>query len=242
MPKKTILVGEDSGAHIGFLSDYFSDTKSIPIFAKTKEDVMDAFGMLNPDFVFMKIEWMDPKFVEQFQAYRKQKPAAKFFSIGYANDESFKWDNQFEAPLELKTFRKKLLAEVNLPATINLLIVEDEKGILELFKDYFENQNNPHFKVECAENGLTGFQKLEKDPPHCIILDIKMPIRSGIEFYGDLKKSNREIPVIVFLDSTSPDEITQLRKYGTPVLIEKSGHQSSMPEMLGMIKKLVYFA
>ncbi len=242
MPKKNILVGDDNKLTEEFLSEYFSETKSIPIFAKTPDDILSAFPMLKPDFVFVKVDWLDKKMVERLSQYRKEKPAAKFFSLGYAKDDSFKWDNQFEIPLELKAFRKKLLGEVMYPGKVKLLVIDDEEGVLEIFKDFFELQKDPPFDVEYARDGLQGFQKVKSQKPDCIILDIKMPVRSGIDFYGDMQKSGQETPVVVFIDSTSADEISKVRKFGNPVFVEKSGHRSSMQEMLGIVKKLIAFA
>ena len=224
MPKRNILVGDDDKFTEMFLSEYFSETKSIPIFAKSNSDFINGFQMLKPDFVFVKVDWLDRHIFERLGTYRGEKPAAKFFSLGFAKDERFKWDNQFEVPLELKAFRKKLLAEVNYPAKVKLLVVDDEAGILELFKDFFELQKDPHLEVAVAHDGLEGFRLAQKMNPDCIILDIKMPVRSGVEFYADLKKSNRDIPTIVFLDATSPDEIAKIRQNGNPSFVEKSGH------------------
>ena len=241
MPRRNILVGDDNKLTETFLSEYFSETKSIPIFAKSPEDMLGGFGMMKPDFVFVNVDWLDSTMVKHLEQHRKGKPSAKFFSLGYAKDDGFKWDNQFEIPLEQKAFRKKLLGEVTFPEKVKLLIVDDEEGILELFKDFFELQKDPYFEVQTARDGLDGFRKIESMKPDCLVLDIKMPIRTGIEVYADMKKSGREIPTIAFIDSTSPDEIAQMRKSGNPVFVEKSGHRSSMQEMLALAKKLVAF-
>lgn len=242
MPKRKILVGDDRDLSIGFLSDFFSETKSIPIFAKSKEDVDEGLDLMNPDLVFMRIDWMDENIATHLSKYRKEKPQTKFFSLGYSKNEHFKWDNQFEVPLELKAFRKTLLGELQFPPLIKLLVIDDEKGIGELFKDSFELRKDPPFQVDFALDGLEGFKKIETFQPDCLILDIKMPIRSGIEVYRDLRKSQRDIPTIIFIDATSADEIAEMRKIGNPVFVEKSGSESSMPEMLALIKKMVFFA
>ncbi len=83
---------------------------------------------------------------------------------------------------------------------------------------------------------------IEQDPPHCIILDIKMPVRTGVELYRDLSRSGFRIPTIIFIDSTAADDILEIRKWGAPVFIEKGGPSSSMPDMLALVKKLVAFS
>lgn len=241
MPKRTILIGDDAKGNESFLIDYFSETKSIPILAKSEDDFLDGFA-LKPDFVFLKIEWMKPEILSRLQAYRNEKKAAKFFSIGYANDETFKWDNQFEAPFEPRAFRKTLLGEISFPPKAKLLVIDDEEGVLEMFKDFFELQKDPAFEVHLAKNGLEGFEMAGKVNPDCIVLDLKMPVRSGAECYSDFQKSGRETPIIIFLDANTADEISRVRKFGNPVFVEKSGHRSSMQEMVGIVKKLIAFA
>ena len=242
MPKKNILVGDDRKDAEGYLTEYFSETKSIPIFAKSPEDAQDGIRMLKPDFVFMNADWVDDGMKECLRVYREKQPAGRCFSLGPPKSADFKWSAQLEVPFDPKVFRKALFSEITLPAKIKLLVIDDEKGILDIFKDFFESQKDPLFEVVIAGNGLEGFKKMESLNPDCIVLDIKMPVRSGIEFYGDLNKSGREIPTIVFIDSTSPDEISKVRKFGIPSFVEKSGHQSSMPEMLWLVKKLIAFA
>lgn len=241
MPKKNILVGDDDKQSEVFLTEYFSETKSIPIFAKSQEDLLDAFVM-NPEFVFVKVDWLDKALFTTLSNYKKSKPAAKFFSIGYARDETFKWDNQFEVPFEPKAFRKTLLGEIAFPPKVKLLIVDDEEGILELFKDFFELQKDPIFEVTLAKNGLEGFEKVKSARPDVVVLDLKMPVRNGAELYSDIQNLDKKIPCIVFIDSTSAEEIGKVRKFGNPVFVEKSGHRSSMQEMLGIVKKMIAFA
>ena len=241
MPKRKILIGEDRENIVEFLADYFSDTKSIPIFAKSKQDVMDGLDMMNPDLVFMRVEWVDSPIAERLTRYRLDKPKTKFFSLGYSKNEAFKWENQFEVPTEIKAFRKTLLGELVFPSPIKLLVIDDEEGIGEIFKDFFELRKDPPFQVDFALNGLEGFKKIENMNPDCLVLDIKMPVRSGIDVYADMKKTGRAIPTVVFVDSSSSDEIAAIRKSGNPVFVEKTGSASSMPEMLALIKKLVYF-
>ncbi len=242
MPKRSILVGCGDKLTEDFLGEYFSETKSIPIFAKSKEDMSDALSLMKPDIIFAKAEWLDKPFLSHLGQYKQEKPAARIFSLGQESQNLFKWDGQFEMPLESKGFRKALLGGLSYPESVKLLVIDDEEGIIELFKDFFELQRAPVFKVETARDGLDGFRKMESLKPDCIVLDLKMPVRSGIEFYADMKKSNRDIPVIVFLDSTSPDEIAAVRKNGSPIFVEKSGQHSSMQEMLAIVKKLFIFA
>lgn len=242
MPKRNILIADDQKANEEFLTEYFSETRSIPLFVKSAEDLRHGLSIIKPEVVFAKVEWLNEELRSTFEAYRHQNDKVKFFSLGYAKSDVFHWDNQFEIPLEGKAFRKGLLGEMTYPDSVKLLVVDDEQGILEMFKDFFELQKHPTFIVETARNGLEGFQKVEKCCPDCIVLDLKMPVRNGMDFFSDLYKSGRDIATIVFIDATSPEEISKICRYGKPVFVEKSGQRSSMQEMLGIIKKLIVFS
>lgn len=57
-----------------------------------------------------------------------------------------------------------------------LLIVDDEPGILDTMKKYFE----PHYEVLTANSGENAIQKVSKSPD-LILLDINMPGMDGLE-------------------------------------------------------------
>lgn len=58
-----------------------------------------------------------------------------------------------------------------------LLIADDEPGILQLLKDYFELQS---YQIFTAENGIETLEKLSQGPD-LIILDVGMPYLDGFE-------------------------------------------------------------
>lgn len=56
-----------------------------------------------------------------------------------------------------------------------LLIVDDEPGIVDMMKSYFE----PHYDVLTARNGDEALQKVSA-APDLILLDINMPEMDGL--------------------------------------------------------------
>jgi len=162
--------------------------------------------------------------------------------LGHPFDNDFHWDGTFEVPLEEKSFRKGLLSKIEFPEKIKILVVDDEVEIGELVQDYFGARTQPAFQIRVALNGLEGFKLALEETPHCLILDLKMPVRSGVELYQDLMRSGRRIPTVIFIDSTSADDVLEIRKWGQPVFVEKGGYYSSMPDMLALVKKMVAFS
>ena len=57
-----------------------------------------------------------------------------------------------------------------------ILIVDDEKGIVTMLRNYFEAQS---YQVYCAYNGIEAIQKISCNPD-IILLDINMPEMNGL--------------------------------------------------------------
>jgi DNA-binding response OmpR family regulator len=66
-----------------------------------------------------------------------------------------------------------------------LLIVEDERTILNALSLKFEKEN---FKVSTARNGEEGLKMALKTKPDLILLDIVMPVMDGMTMLKHLRK------------------------------------------------------
>ena len=76
---------------------------------------------------------------------------------------------------------------------MNVLIIDDEKLIREVVKEYCLNEN---FKVYEAEDGLEGLEILKENKIDIIVLDIMMPKMDGYTFFSKMKE-NYNIPTII---------------------------------------------
>lgn len=79
-----------------------------------------------------------------------------------------------------------------------ILIVDDDEAIRELYKHVFTARG---YEVETAENGKDGLEKVPVFIPDCVLLDITMPIMTGVEFARKLRQDPdprlRKIPFVV---------------------------------------------
>jgi len=87
---------------------------------------------------------------------------------------------------------------------MNLLIVDDEKLIREVIKEYAFIEG---YTVYEAENGLEALKQIEKHSIDVIVLDIMMPKMDGYSFFKKLKNICN-IPTIVL--SARSDEYDKL--------------------------------
>jgi two-component system alkaline phosphatase synthesis response regulator PhoP len=84
-----------------------------------------------------------------------------------------------------------------------ILIVDDEKDIIEFLKYNFEKEG---FQVLTARNGAEGKQVARKEHPDLIILDIMMPGMDGVELCQDLRALPEfEDTLIIFLTARGED-------------------------------------
>lgn len=67
----------------------------------------------------------------------------------------------------------------------NILVVDDETSILNLFKTAFENAG---YQVKTATNGNDALEILDKEDIQVMFLDLNMPEMDGIELCRKIKK------------------------------------------------------
>ena len=89
----------------------------------------------------------------------------------------------------------------------NILVVDDEKEIAELVEIYLVSDG---YKVFKASNAQEGFDILEKQDIHLVLLDIMMPGMDGMEMCRKIRETNN-IPIIMLsAKSTDLDKILGL--------------------------------
>ena len=90
--------------------------------------------------------------------------------------------------------------KIDLP---HILIVDDDKRILELINDYLTKNN---FRVSAASNALKAREKIENIEFDLIILDIMMPGESGLKLTDSLKKNNFKTPILLLSALGNPED------------------------------------
>lgn len=78
----------------------------------------------------------------------------------------------------------------------NILIVDDEANLRELYKDELEDMG---YGVTIAGSGSEALGILDKSPDgfNLVMVDIKMPGMDGLELLGHIKEIRRDLPVII---------------------------------------------
>ncbi|HPH15645.1 MAG TPA: sigma-54 dependent transcriptional regulator [Bacteroidales bacterium] len=100
----------------------------------------------------------------------------------------------------------------------SILIVDDERAIRNSLKDILEFENH---KVELAEHGVEGLEKLKTQNFDIVFSDIKMPHMDGIEFLKAAMEERGEIPIIMISGHATIDIAVDAIKHGAYDFISK---------------------
>ena len=92
-----------------------------------------------------------------------------------------------------------------------LLIDDDPVMIPEQVRHAFAA---PDYRVSIAPDGATGIAIVRRDPPDVILLDIRLPDRSGLEVYAELRAIDARIPVIFVTMAKTADTAIEAMKRG----------------------------
>ena len=118
-----------------------------------------------------------------------------------------------------------------------ILTVDDSKTIRMIVKKAFKPYNCELFE---GENGVEGLAIAAKEMPDLIILDITMPVMTGIEMLEKLKAENalKDIPVIMLTAESGKENVMQIVKMGVKDYIVKPFKGEQLIERAKNILKL----
>lgn len=90
-----------------------------------------------------------------------------------------------------------------------VLLVEDEPGLQMTLSDRIRDEG---YDVETAVNGLEGFKKAAANSFDLIILDVMLPLKSGLDVCRDLRQREIETPILMLTARTQTfDKVVGLK-------------------------------
>lgn len=103
----------------------------------------------------------------------------------------------------------------------NILIVEDDKDLNFAYRLILEREKHT---VESAFNGDEALEKLERFNAQIILLDLLMPIKSGVEFLQnyDIINDHPDVKILVFTNIDNAPEINEALRLGADKCIIKA--------------------
>ncbi|CAM3353178.1 sigma-54 dependent transcriptional regulator [Empedobacter stercoris] len=102
----------------------------------------------------------------------------------------------------------------------NILLIEDEQAIRNVLKSILMDEN-PKWKVDEAENGVVGIEKIKEKEYDLIISDIKMPLKDGMEVLSEAMEYNPDLTMVMITGHGDVDLAVDAIKKGAYDFISK---------------------
>ncbi len=75
-----------------------------------------------------------------------------------------------------------------------ILIVDDEASIRVLYREEFQDEG---YEVIEAEDGHNLMERIEREKPDVVVLDIKMAAYDGLDLLQEIRQQYHDLPVII---------------------------------------------
>lgn len=85
-----------------------------------------------------------------------------------------------------------------------ILIVEDDKGLQKYLKELLLDNG---YAVQTVSDGIAALEYLKKNEPDIVVLDLGLPTMSGEAVCQEIRKKNKDLPIIIL---TAKDAITDI--------------------------------
>jgi len=117
-----------------------------------------------------------------------------------------------------------------------IIIVEDDTVLRDVLAEKLQRSG---YIVDIAQDGVIAMERIRAVKPDCILLDILMPRKSGIEVMEEMYADDnlRGIPVIIISNSGQPVEIKRAQELGAREFLIKAVFDPN--EVLEKVKKVL---
>lgn len=116
---------------------------------------------------------------------------------------------------------------------IKILLAEDEPALGTIIKENLESRD---FEVFWTQNGEEALQAFDKDGADILILDVMMPKKDGFHVAEDIRKQNKNIPILFLTAKSQTKDVVKGFKSGGNDYLKKP---FSMEELIVRIEELV---
>jgi two-component system, chemotaxis family, response regulator Rcp1 len=127
-----------------------------------------------------------------------------------------------------------------------VLLVENNPGDVELTRKAFEDRKLP-YRLEVVNDGIQALGYLRRAGPYnnaprpdLIIMDLRLPVKSGLEILADIKGDVelRQIPVVILTSSKTPGDIQKSYSLHANCYVVKP---VDLDEYIGVVQKIEDF-
>jgi DNA-binding response OmpR family regulator len=116
---------------------------------------------------------------------------------------------------------------------MRVLVVEDEKNVARALRDGLAAE---HYEVRVATSGEEGFFLVNHETFDCVVLDLMLPRRDGLEVLTTLRKRGLQTPVLILTAKDTVDDRVRGLDSGADDYLVKP---FAIPELLARIRALL---
>jgi DNA-binding response OmpR family regulator len=118
---------------------------------------------------------------------------------------------------------------------IKILLVEDDPSLGFVIQDILSVAG---YKVHLSRDGKDGLQQFNSQPYDLCILDVMMPKKDGFELAKDIRKVNKEVP-IVFLTAKSmtEDKVEGFRSGGDDYITKPFSNEEFLLRLEAILRR-----
>lgn len=118
---------------------------------------------------------------------------------------------------------------------LKILIVEDEDATQLILKKHISSAHECEFRS--AKNGLDGLEELRSFRPDIVLLDIMMPVMSGIDFLQKVSSDTEfnSTPILVLTAVSESETVRKILSMGVTEFIIKPFDRESLLQRLNRV-------
>ncbi|MBV9860097.1 MAG: response regulator [Alphaproteobacteria bacterium] len=216
-----VFIVDDDNDHAESIADVLEQRGYDVEIAYSGEEAVERFRDADFDIVLMDMKLPGMNGVETFFEFRKIRPEAHVFMMtGYSVEQLVAQavENGALGVLRKPFGMADLLAAVRDVKPRGMVLVADDDP---LFGSSIVNLLGPlGYRVEIAATGQEAVDKLSQGGVDCLLLDVRMPILSGLEVYLRMKEAGRQVPTILITGHAGDDEAGRLGEMTQGLLVK----------------------
>jgi two-component system nitrate/nitrite response regulator NarL len=114
-------------------------------------------------------------------------------------------------------------------APIRLILADDHSIVLDGLRRLFESQ--PDFKVvACCADGESALQAVRTQPTDVLVLDLRMPGRTGLEVLKTIAEERRGCRTVLLTAALKDDEVVEALRLGATGVVLKESEPGALLE------------
>ena len=118
------------------------------------------------------------------------------------------------------------------PIQPRVIVIDDERGPRESLRILLSRE----YRVECADSVDRGVEAIRRELPDIIIMDIRMPGKSGIDGLREIRKLDELVSVVMLTGYATIETAQQALRLGANDYVNKPFDTT---EMMGVVKRYV---